>query len=425
MKQGSKIATQCVQAGYKPQNGEPRITPIVQSTTYQYASADEVADLFDLKAAGHMYSRISNPTVEVLEGKICALEGGVGAIATSSGQAAITLALLSLCSSGDNFIALSNLYGGTINLFSHTLKKLGIEVRFMDMNEPLDAIRSRTDERTKLVYAETIGNPGVEVLDIEHLAAISHENGLPLVMDNTFATPVLCRPFEFGADIVLHSATKYLDGHATCIGGLLVDSGKFDWEKSGRFPQFVLPDPSYHGLSYTQTFGNQAFITRARTNYVRDIGCLMSPMNAFLTNLGMETLHLRMERHSQNALYLAGFLENHPAVDWVAYPGLPSSPTYELAQKYLPDGQSGIISFGLKGGLAAGKRFIDSLELISLVVHVSDVRSHVLHPASMTHRQLSEEQKKVAGIRPEQIRFSVGIEDVQDLVADLEQALAG
>lgn len=420
----SKIATRCVQAGYHPENGGPRITPIVQSTTYQYDSADEVADLFDLKAAGHMYSRISNPTVAVLESKISELEGGVGAIATSSGQAAITLAVLSLCSCGDNFVALSNLYGGTINLFTHTLKKLGIEVRYVDINEPPESIRSRVDDRTRFVYGETIGNPGVEVLDIEQVAAIAHENGLPLVVDNTFATPVLCRPFAFGADIVVHSATKYLDGHATCVGGLLVDSGNFDWEDSGRFQAFVEPDPSYHGLSYTREFGNQAFITRARTNYVRDVGCLMSPMNAFLINLGMETLHLRMERHSQNALALAGFLEEHPAVDWVAYPGLASSPGNELAKKYLPDGQSGIISFGLKGGLAAGKKCIDALKLVSLVVHVADVRSHVLHPASMTHRQLSDEQKKAAGIRPEQIRFSVGIEAVEDIVADIEQALA-
>ncbi len=425
MKSSGKIDTRCVQAGYLPQNGESRITPIIQSTTYQYGSADEVADLFDLKAEGHMYSRISNPTVAVLESKINALEGGVGAVATSSGQAAVTLAVLSLCSSGDNFIALSNLYGGTINLFSHTLKKIGIEVRFVDINAPLSSILSKIDDRTKLVYGETIGNPGVEVLDIEQAATLAHEHDLPLMIDSTFATPVLCRPFEFGADIVMHSATKYLDGHATCVGGLLVDSGNFDWEKSGRFPEFVQPDPSYHGLSYTQSFGNQAFITRARTNYVRDIGFLMSPMNAFLINLGMETLHLRMQRHSQNALYLARFLEEHPAVDWVAYPGLPSSPTYGLTPKYLPDGQGGILSFGLKGGLAAGKKFIDSLKLISLVVHVADVRSHVLHPASMTHRQLSDEQKKAAGIRPEQIRFSVGIEDVQDIKQDLEQALAG
>ncbi|PIE70139.1 MAG: O-acetylhomoserine aminocarboxypropyltransferase [Deltaproteobacteria bacterium] len=425
MKSSGKIDTRCVQAGYLPQNGEPRITPIVQSTTYQYGSADEVADLFDLKAEGHMYSRISNPTVAVLESKINALEGGVGAVATASGQAAVTLAVLSLCSRGDNFIALSNLYGGTINLFTHTLKKIGIDVRFVDINAPLTSIVSKIDDRTKLVYGETIGNPGVEVLDIEQAAALAHEHNLPLMIDSTFATPVLCRPFEFGADIVMHSATKYLDGHATCVGGLLVDSGNFDWEKSGRFPEFVQPDPSYHGLSYTQSFGNQAFITRARTNYVRDIGFLMSPMNAFLINLGMETLHLRMQRHSQNALHLAKFLEDHPAVDWVAYPGLSSSPTYDLAQKYLPDGQGGILSFGLKGGLAAGKKFIDALKLISLVVHVADVRSHVLHPASMTHRQLSDEQKKAAGIRPEQIRFSVGIEDVQDIEQDLEQALAG
>lgn len=418
-----KIGTKCVQAGYCPQNGEPRITPIVQSTTYQYTSADEVAELFDLKAAGHMYSRISNPTVDVLEKKITALEGGVGAVATSSGQAAVLLTVLSLCFCGDNFVALSNLYGGSINLFSQTLKKMGIEVRYVDIDEPLTAIEEKIDKKTKFIYGETIGNPGVDVLDIESISRLAHFYNLPFVVDNTFATPVLCRPFEYGADIVVHSATKYLDGHATCVGGLVVDSGNFDWEKSGRFAEFVLPDPGYHGLSYTKTFGNQAFIVRARTNFVRDIGFLMSPMNAFLINLGTETLQLRMEKHSQNALYLAEFLENHSAVDWVLYPGLPSSRTYKLAQKYLPNGQSGIISFGLKGGLAAGKKCIDALRLISLVVHVADVRSHVLHPASMTHRQLSDEQQKAAGVRPEQIRFSVGIEDVRDLVVDLEQAL--
>ncbi len=422
--------TECVHAGYHPQNGESRILPIYQSTTYKYDSADDVADLFDLKANGYMYSRISNPTVDALEKKIARLEGGTGAVATSSGQAAITLAVLTLCEAGDNFIAMSNLYGGTINLFSSTLPKLGINPRFVTCGrseaakaENARKIAALIDQKTKFIYAETIGNPGVEVLDIAWLADIAHESGLALVVDNTFATPYLCRPFEHGADVIVHSSTKYLDGHATSVGGLLVDKGNLDLWTNGRFSRLTDEDPSYHGLSYTEAFGAAAFCTRARVVYVRDLGVLMSPMNAWLTNLGMETLPLRMEKHSANALAVAEFLEKHECVDWVSYPGLGSSADKALADKYLPRGASGVIAFGVKGGVDAGKKFIDALELISLVVHVADVRSHVLHPASMTHRQLSAEQQAAAGIRPEQIRLSVGIECLEDIIADLDRAL--
>lgn len=425
-----RLETECVQAGYSPGNGEARVLPIYQSTTYKYDSADDVADLFDLKAAGHMYSRISNPTVEALEQKIAILEGGVGAIATSSGQAAITLAVLTICGAGENFIAMSNLYGGTINLFSSTLPKFNIEPRFVNYGRSeaaratnAEEIASLVDSNTKFIYAETIGNPGVEVLDIEWLADIAHSHGLPLIVDNTFATPYLCKPFEYGADVVVHSSTKYLDGHATSVGGLIVDKGNLNLWTNGKFSCLTDPDPSYHELSYTEAFGNAAFITKARVVYVRDFGVLMSPMNAWLTNLGMETLSVRMDRHSENALEVAKFLESHDCVEWVAYPGLDASLDKSLAGKYLKKGAGGVISFGVKGGLAAGKKFIDALELISLVVHVADVRSHVLHPASMTHRQLSEAQQLAAGIKPEQVRLSVGIENVQDIIEDLDRAL--
>lgn len=417
------IETLCVQAGYEAKNGEPRITPLVQSTTYQYDSADEVADLFDLKKAGHMYSRISNPTVGVLEEKISALEGGVGALATSSGQAATLLSILTICNHGEHLVAMNNLYGGTYTLLSSTLKKLGIETTFVPVNASKEVIQAAIQENTKLIFSETIGNPKVDVLDIERIAEVAHENNIPLFVDNTFATPYLCRPFEFGADIVIHSTTKYLDGHATSVGGLIVDSGKFDWT-NGKFPHLTEKDPNYHGLSYTETFGNQAFITKARVVFMRDFGTTMSPFNAFLTNLGAETLALRMARHSENALKVAKFLENHEKVVWVNYPLLESSTSYELSKKYLKKGGSGVISFGVKGDVEDTKRFIDSLTLASLVVHVGDLRTHILHPASMTHRQLSKEQQLGAGIEENMVRFSVGIEDVEDIILDLDQALA-
>ena len=415
--------TLCVQAGYEPKNGEPRILPIVQSTTYKYDDADEVGKLFDLEAEGHMNSRISNPTVAALENKIAALEGGVGALATSSGQSATLIAILTICNVNEHVLAMSNLYGGTFTLFTSTLKKMGIEVTFVDHKTSAEKIQSEIRPNTKLIFAETIGNPGVDVLDIEKVSGVAHSNNIPLVVDNTFATPYLCRPFEFGADIVTHSTTKYLDGHATSVGGVIVDSGKFDWEKSGKFPHLTEADPSYHGLSYTKQFGETAYIVKARVAFLRDMGNTMSPFNAFLTNLGAETLALRMERHSENALKVAEFLENHPNVAWINYPLLKSSESYELSKKYLPKGGSGIIAFGVKGGAVNGKKFINSLNLASLVVHVGDIRTHVLHPASMTHRQLSEEDQIKAGIKPDMIRLSVGIENVEDIIKDLDNAL--
>ena len=415
--------TICIQGGYEPKNGEPRILPIFQSTTYKYDEADEVAKLFDLEAAGHMYSRISNPTVEALEKKIAEMEGGVGAMATSSGQAANLIAILTICNAGEHVLAMSNLYGGTFTLFTSTLKKMGIEVTFVDHRADDREISSKIQANTKLIFGETIGNPGVDVLDIQRIAEIAHENSIPLVIDNTFATPYLCRPFEFGADIVTHSTTKYIDGHATSVGGIIVDSGKFDWKSSGKFPHLTEADPSYHGLSYTEKFGAAAYITKARVAFLRDMGSTMSPFNAFLTNLGVETLALRMERHSSNALAAARFLESHPNVSWVNYPLLESSQSFDIARKYLSGGASGIIAFGVKGGVESGKKFIDSLELASLVVHVGDIRTHVLHPASMTHRQLSQEQQIKAGIKPDMIRLSVGIENIDDILADLDQAL--
>ncbi|MFA7411476.1 MAG: O-acetylhomoserine aminocarboxypropyltransferase/cysteine synthase family protein [Tissierellaceae bacterium] len=416
------IETSCVQSGYEPKNGEPRILPIVQSTTYKYNTADEVAALFDLAAEGHMYSRISNPTVEAFEKKIAELEGGVGALGTASGQSATFLAILTICNAGEHIVAMNNLYGGTYTLFTSTLKKLGIEVTFVEHNAADEVIEAKIRENTKLIFGETLGNPGVELLDIERIANIAHRNAIPLVIDNTFATPYLCRPLEYGADIIIHSTTKFLDGHATSVGGIIVDGGKFNWE-SGKFYHLVDRDPAYHGLSYTENFKEKAYITKARVAFLRDIGAVMTPFNAFLTNLGTETLALRMDRHSENALKIAEFLEENPKVQWVNYPLLKSSPSYELARKYLPKGGSGIISFGLKGGVEEGKKFIDNVKLASLVVHVGDIRTHVLHPASMTHRQLSEEEKRAAGIGENMIRLSVGIENVDDIIEDLKRAL--
>lgn len=418
----SYIETQCVQAGYEPNSGDTRIAPIAQSTTYYYEQAGDVAQLFDLEKEGHMYSRISNPSVEVLEKKIAILEGGVGALGVSSGQSASLLAVLTITDAGDHIIAMNNLYGGTFTLLSATLKRLGIESTFLSPDASEEEISRSVRDNTKLIFGETIGNPLVDVLDIERIATIAHQHDLPLIVDNTLATPILCRPIEWGADIVVHSATKYLDGHATSLGGLIVDSGKFDWTKSSRHPQLVEPDPTYHGLSYSETFGSAAFIVRARAAFLRDFGTTLSPFNAFLINLGTETLHLRMERHSSNALKMAQYLEKHPNVEWVAYPGLENSPTKPLADKYLSGG-SGIIAFGVKGGAKEAVEFIDKLKLASMVVHLGDLRTHVLHPSSMTHRQLSLEQQLASGITPNLIRLSVGIENVSDIIADIQQAL--
>ena len=417
------IDTLCIHSGYEPQSGEPKVLPIAQSTVFEYEDVDKLARLFDLEDEGHMYSRISNPTVAAFEKKMASLEGGVGAVATSAGQSATLNAILTICNAGEHVLSMQNLYGGTYTLFSSTLKKMGIDVSFVDPNAPGSAIAAAIQNNTKLIFGETIGNPGLDVLDIERVANVAHKNGLPLMLDNTFPTPYLCRPFQFGADIVIHSTTKYLDGHATSIGGVIIDSGNFDWEKSGRHPHLTDPDPSYHGLSYTKKFGRAAFAIKARVVFVRDIGNIMAPFNAFLTNLGTETLALRMERHSFNALKTAEYLENHSKISWVNYPGLKSSRSYALSQKYLPRGASGVISFGVEGGVEAGKKFINSLKLVSLLVHVGDVRSMVLHPASMTHRQLSPEQQLAAGVRPDMVRLSVGIENVDDIIEDLDQAL--
>ena len=416
--------TLCVQAGWQPKNGEPRVLPVFQSTTFKYDSSEHVGDLFDLKVPGHFYTRLSNPTAEAVESKIAALEGGVGALMTASGQAASLIAILNLCGSGDHFIASGAIYGGTTNLFSVTLKKLGIEVTYVDPYASDDAIQAAFRPTTRAVFGETIANPALTVFDIERFARVAHANGVPLIVDNTFPTAVLCRPFAFGADIVTYSTSKYLDGHAVSLGGMIVDGGRFDWRASGKFPGLTEPDPSYHGTVYTDAFGPAAFIVKARAQLMRDLGAAPSPMNAFLLNLGMETLHLRMERHCRNAETVAAFLERHPAVTWVNYPGLPASKDAALVKKYLPRGTCGVIAFGIKGGRAAAVRFMDSLKLAAIVVHVADARTGVLHPASTTHRQLTDAQLAAAGIGPDLVRLSVGIEDAADIIADLDQALA-
>jgi len=417
-----KVETKCAQSGYEPKNGEPRVLPIYQSTTFKYDSADHLGDLFDLKAPGHMYSRISNPTLECVEAKISDLEGGVGSVLTTSGQMANLLAILNITSAGQNFISLSSIYGGTVNLFAVTLKRLGIEVRFVTPEMTDDEIDALFDENTRLVFGETIANPALCVLDIERYANIAHKHDVPLMVDNTFATPILCRPIEFGADIVIHSTTKYMDGHATVVGGVVVDSGKFNWN-NGKFPELTEPDESYHGVIYTEQFGNAAFITKLRVQLVRDFGVAPSAMNAFLLNMGLETLHLRMERHCENAMKVAEFLENNDKIAWVNYPKLKSNEYYDLAEKYLPKGACGVISFGIKGGREAAVKFMDSLKLAAIVVHVADLRTCVLHPASTTHRQLTDEQLIGAGIGSDLIRMSVGIENADDIIEDIKQAL--
>ena len=417
-----KIETKCAQSGYEPKNGEPRVLPIYQSTTFKYDSAEHLGKLFDLEAPGHMYSRISNPTLDHVEAKISDLEGGVGAVLTTSGQMANLLAILNITSAGQNFISLSSIYGGTVNLFAVTLKRLGIDVRFVTPEMTDEEIDALFDENTRLVFGETIANPALCVLDIERYANIAHKHGVPLMVDNTFATPILCRPFEFGADIVIHSTTKYMDGHATIVGGVVVDSGKFNWD-NGKFPELTEPDESYHGVVYTERFGNAAFITKLRVQLVRDFGVSTSAINAFLLNMGLETLHLRMERHCENALKVAEFLENNDKIAWVNYPKLKSNDYYDLAEKYLPKGACGVISFGIKGGREAAVKFMDSLKLAAIVVHVADLRTCVLHPASTTHRQLTEEQLVDAGIGSDLIRMSVGIENADDIIEDIKQAL--
>ncbi len=418
-----KPETQCVQAGYTPGNGEARNLPIYQSTTYKYDSADHLGDLFDLKVDGHMYSRISNPTLAGVEEKITLLEGGVGSMLVSSGQAANLTAVLNITSAGQNIIAMASIYGGTVNLFAVTLKKMGIETRFVTPDMTDEQIEALMDDNTRLFFGETLANPALVVFDIERYANLAHKHGMPLIVDNTFTTPILCRPFEFGCDIVTHSTTKYMDGHATVVGGCIVDSGKFDWAASGRYPELTTPDASYHGVVYTESFGAAAYITKARVQMLRDMGNTMSPIAAFLLNLGLETLALRMERHCENALAVAKFLENHECVDWVDYPLLPGNSQYDLAMKYMPKGACGVISVGIKGGREAACKFLDSLRLLNIVVHVADARSCALHPASTTHRQLTDAQLEACGVRPEQVRLSIGIEHIDDIIADLDQAL--
>ena len=418
-----KLDTICVQGGYKPGNSEPRTLPIYQSTTYKYDSADHLGDLFDLKADGHMYSRISNPTLACVEAKIAEMEGGVGAMLVSSGQAANLTAVLNITSAGQNIISLASIYGGTVNLFAVTLKKMGIEVRFATPDMTDEEIEAMMDENTRMIFGETVANPALVVFDIERYAKLAHKHDMPLVVDNTFATPVLCRPFEYGCDIVTHSTTKYMDGHAIVVGGCIVDSGKFDWSVGGRYPELTTPDDSYHGVVYTESFGPAAYVTKARVQMLRDMGNTMSPMAAFLLNLGLETLALRMERHCANALAVAKFLSTHECVDWVDYPLLEGNAQYDLAKKYLPKGACGVISVGIKGGRAAATKFLDNLKLLNIVVHVADARSCALHPASTTHRQLTEEQLNACGVKPEQVRLSIGIENIEDILADLDQAL--
>ncbi len=417
-----KIETKCLQEGYKPGNGEPRVLPIYQSTTYKYDSTEHVAKLFDLSVDGHMYSRISNPTVDCVEKKISALEGGIGAVCTSSGQAASLLSVLNICKSGEHIVCSSTIYGGTFNLFDKRLREMGIDITFVDQDGSDEEIQKAFRPNTKALFGESIANPKISILDIEKFARIAHKNNVPLIIDNTFATPMLLRPFEYGADIVIHSTTKYMDGHALCIGGVIVDSGNFDWE-SGNFPGLTQPDESYHGMVYTRDCGKAAYITKARVQLIRDFGCYMSANNAFLLNLGLETLHLRMERHCRNAEKVAEFLSANNKIVSVSYPYLKADPYRDLAQKYLPNGCSGVVSFRIKGGREGAVKFMDKLKLAAIVVHVADCRTAVLHPASSTHRQLSDEQLVQAGIDPALIRLSVGIENVEDIIEDIRQAL--
>ena len=420
----SRIETECVQAGYTPVKGEPRVLPIYQSTTFKYDSSDQMARLFDLEEEGYFYSRLANPTCDAVAKKICALEGGVGAVLTSSGQAATFMAITNICNEGDHVVSSATIYGGSSNLFTVTLKKFGIEFTLVDPDVPLEELQKAIRPNTKAVFAETLSNPSMVVLDIEKFVTLAHSNGIPLIIDNTFATPINCRPFEFGADIVTHSTTKYMDGHAMSLGGVVVDSGNFDWmAHRDKFPGLCEPDESYHGIVYAERFGKMAYIQKLVAQLMRDLGSMQSPQNAFLLNVGLETLHLRMPRHCENAQKVAEYLADNPDVAWVNYPGLKNSKYYDLAQKYMPNGTCGVIAFGLKGGKEFSIDFMDHLKLACIVTHVADARTCVLHPASHTHRQLSDEQLLEAGGQPDLIRFSVGIENVEDIIEDIQQAL--
>lgn len=419
-----KTSTVCVQGGYEPKNGEPRVVPIIQSTTFKYESSEQMGNLFDLKEAGYFYTRLANPTNDAVANKICQLEGGVAAILTSSGQAANFYAILNIANAGDHIISTSAIYGGTYNLIAHTMKQMGIETTFVDPEITAEELATKFQPNTKLVFGETLSNPSLSVLDLEKFADAAHKHGVPLIVDNTFPTPIFCKPFEWGVDIVTHSTTKYMNGTANSVGGAVVDSGNFDWTKhSDKFPGLTTPDETYHGTVYTESFGKAAYIVKMTTNLMRDLGSIPSPQNAFYLGIGLETLHLRMERHFQNALTLAKYLENHPKISWVSFSGLENDSQHELAEKYLPNGSCGVIAFGVKGGREAAIKFMDSLKLAAIVTHVADSRTCVLHPASTTHRQMNDEELAAAGISQDLVRMSVGIEDIDDIIADVDQAL--
>lgn len=425
MSKGYSIETKCIQSGWQPKNGEPRVLPIYQSTTYKYETSDEMGKLFDLEKEGYFYTRLQNPTNDMVAEKICALEGGVAAMLTSSGQAANYYAVFNICEAGDHVVLSSTVYGGTFNLLTVTMKKMGIECTIVDPDADEETLNQAFQDNTKCVVAESIANPALVVLDFDKFVKAAHAHGVPLIVDNTFATPINCRPFEFGVDIITHSTTKYMDGHAMCVGGAIVDSGNFDWTKYGdKFHGLTTPDESYHGVTYTEKFGKNAYITKATVQLMRDLGSIPSPMNSFLLNIGLETLHLRVPRHCENALKVASWLEQNDKVAWVNYPGLKGNKYYELAQKYMPNGTCGVISFGLKGGREVSVSFMDHLKLAAIVTHVADARTCVLHPASHTHRQMNDAQLIEAGVQPDLIRFSVGIENADDIIADIEQAFA-
>ena len=424
MSQKQSLETICIQGGWQPKNGEPRILPIYQSTTFKYETSEQMGRLFDLEENGYFYTRLSNPTNDAVADKICKLEGGAAAMLTSSGQAANMYAILNICSAGDHIVCAATIYGGTSNLFTVTLKRFGIQCTLVDPDASEEELDKAFTPNTKAVFGETIANPALVVLDIEKFARLAHSHQVPLIIDNTFATPINCRPFDWGADIVTHSTTKYMDGHAMTVGGCIVDSGNFDWEACAqKYPGLTTPDNSYHGVTYTKKFGKGAYITKATAQLMRDMGSIQAPQNAFLLNIGLETLHLRVPRHCENALAVAQFLQSRGDVAWVKYPGLKGDRYYDLAQKYLPHGSCGVISFGLKGGRKAASEFMDKLKLAAIVTHVADARTCVLHPASHTHRQLSDEQLVEAGVDPSMIRLSVGIEQIDDILTDLKQAL--
>lgn len=418
-----KLDTICVQGTYKPKNGEPRVIPIIQSTTYKYDSSVEMGDLFDLKASGYFYSRLQNPTCDNVASKICALEDGVAGMLTGSGQAANFYAVFNIAQAGDHIVSSSAIYGGTYNLFNVTMRKLGIDFTFVSPTASAEEIQTAIKPNTKAIFGETISNPSLDILDIETFASVAHKNGIPLIVDNTFATPINCRVFDYGVDIVTHSTTKYMEGHASTIGGALVDSGNFDWTQNDKFPGLTTPDDSYHGIVYTEAFGKGAYITKATVQLMRDLGSVQSPNEAFLLNVGLESLHLRVQRHCENAKAVAQYLEKHPKISWVNCAMLEGDSQYEIAKKYMPNGTCGVVSFGIKGGREAATKFMDSLQLAAIVTHVADTRTCCLHPASTTHRQLTDEQLKECGVSPDLVRFSCGIEAAEDIIADIEQAL--